>query len=132
MTPYPGTGLHTRMQAQNRMLHRDWDRYDTRHVVYRPVGMTPAQLETGYWRAYRDFYRWSAIWRGAQTKPVVRDRLRHIAYAGGWKKFEPVWDVLIRTGQVLHTLPLLESLLGSGARPAARACRRGALRRVAR
>jgi len=79
--------------------------------------MTAAQLESGYWRAYRDFYRWSALWRGAATKPVLRDRLRHLAYAGGWKKFEPVWDVLIRSRHVLRALPLLESALGSfGAR----------------
>jgi hypothetical protein len=57
------------------------------------------------------------LWRGAATKPVLRDRLRHLAYAGGWKKFEPVWDLLIRTRQVLHALPLLEAALGSfGAR----------------
>jgi radical SAM superfamily enzyme YgiQ (UPF0313 family) len=117
MTPYPGTALYTRMAAQGRMLHRDWDRYDTRHVVFRPVGMTPRELEDGYWRAYREFYRWSAIWRGASTKPLARDRLRHLAYAGGWKKFQPMWDFLIRTGRVLDALPVLESLLGSfGAR----------------
>jgi len=122
MTPYPGTALYARMLEQGRMLHRDWDQYDTRHVVFRPVGMTSRQLEEGYWRAYRDFYKWNAIWRGAWTKPVVRDRLRHVAYAGGWKKFEPLWDVLIRTRQVLHALPVLESLLGSfGARKSAAA-----------
>ncbi|HKT01618.1 MAG TPA: radical SAM protein [Rugosimonospora sp.] len=118
MTPYPGTGLYRRMRAQGRMLHDDWDRYDTRHVVYRPVGLTPDQLTDGYWRAYRDFYRWSAIWRGAATHPVRRDRLRHLGYAGGWKKFEPLWDLLIRTGRVTRALPVLEALLGSfGARP---------------
>jgi radical SAM superfamily enzyme YgiQ (UPF0313 family) len=118
MTPYPGTALYQRMQAQQRILHHDWDRYDTRHVVYRPVGLTTPQLQDGYWRAYREFYRWNAIWRGAATKPLARDRLRHLAYAGGWKKFEPLWDLLIRTGQITHALPLLESLLASfGARP---------------
>ncbi|MDX6292405.1 MAG: hypothetical protein QOH50_1480 [Kribbellaceae bacterium] len=117
MTPYPGTGLYRRMQEQKRLLHQDWDRYDTRHVVYRPLGMTAEQLEDGYWRAYREFYRWSAIWRGAASKHQTRDQLRHLAYAGGWKKFEPLWDVAIRTGQVTHALPLLESMLGSfGAR----------------
>jgi radical SAM superfamily enzyme YgiQ (UPF0313 family) len=117
MTPYPGTALFDRIEAQGRIRHRDWDRYDTRQVVYEPLGMTAAQLEDGYRRAYRDFYRWSALWRGAATKPVRRDRLRHLAYAGGWKKFEPVWNMLIRTGQVLHALPLLEAALGSfGAR----------------
>ena len=80
------------MVAQNRMLHHDWDRYDTRHVVFRPVGMTARQLEDGYWRAYRDFYRWSAIWRGAtdQTRragpasaPRVRRRLEEVRAAVG-------------------------------------------------
>ena len=117
MTPYPGTALYERMRAADRMLHSDWDRYDTRQVVFRPIGMTSQQLADGYRRAYRDFYRWSAIWRGARTKPVIRDRLRHLGYAGGWKKFEPAWDLLIRSGQLLHALPLLEALLGSfGAR----------------
>jgi radical SAM superfamily enzyme YgiQ (UPF0313 family) len=113
MTPYPGTGLYRRMAAEDRIVHHDWDLYDTRHVVYRPRGLTPDQLEAGYWKAYRDFYTWRSIWRGAATKPVLGDRLRHLAYAGGWKKFEPVWDVLIRSGQVLHALPLLEAALGS-------------------
>jgi radical SAM superfamily enzyme YgiQ (UPF0313 family) len=121
MTPYPGTALFARMDAQGRIVHRDWDRYDTRHVVYEPHGMTPAELERGYWDAYRDFYRWSALWRGSATKELLGDRLRHLAYAGGWKKFEPAWDVLIRTKRVLHALPLLEATLGSfGARGTAR------------
>ena len=100
------------------MLHHDWDRYDTRHVVYRPIGMTPGELEDGYWRAYRRFYRWSAIWRGAASHAAPRDRARHLTYAGGWKKFEPLWHLLIRTGQVTRAPPLLESLPGSfGGRP---------------
>jgi hypothetical protein len=86
--------------------------------VYRPIGMTPRQLEDGYWRAYRRFYRWSAICRGAGTHPLPRDRLRHLTYAGGWKKFEPLWDLLIRTGRVTHALHVPETLLASyGARP---------------
>jgi radical SAM superfamily enzyme YgiQ (UPF0313 family) len=121
MTPYPGTALHTRMDAAGRMLHRDWDLYDTRHVVYTPRGMSATQLVDGYWRAYRDFYRWGSIWRGAAAQTTPRARLRHLAYAGGWKKFEPLWDLAIRTGQVLHALPLLESVLAAfGERPSAR------------
>lgn len=110
MTPYPGTALFRRMAAAGRIVTRDWDRYDTRHVVFEPRGLTPAQLEAGYWKAYRDFYRWGNIWRGATGKPIG-DRARHLAYAGGWKKFEPVWDALIRTRQVLRALPLLERVL---------------------
>jgi radical SAM superfamily enzyme YgiQ (UPF0313 family) len=121
LTPYPGTALYARMEAERRLLHRDWDLYDTRHVVFRPAALQPAELERGYWRAYRDFYRWGSIWRGASTKASPRDRLRHVAYSAGWKKFEPFWDAAIRAGRVLHALPLLEHILeGFGRHPAER------------
>jgi hypothetical protein len=35
----------------------------------------------------------------------------HLAYAGGWKKFEPLWDLAIRSHRVVHALPLLEAVL---------------------
>jgi hypothetical protein len=37
--------------------------------------------------------------------------LRHAAYAAGWKKFEPLWDGLIRARRVGRALPILESVL---------------------
>jgi len=111
LTPYPGTGLHERMVAEGRITSEDWDRYDTRHVVYRPARLTPEELESGYWRAYRDFYRWGSIFRGAATKERWTDRLRHVAYAGGWKKLEPMWDVLIRAKRATNMLPVLEEVL---------------------
>src|SRR6185503_9587425 len=39
-TPYPGTRLFARMEAAGRIVTRDWDLYDTRHVVYRPARLT--------------------------------------------------------------------------------------------
>lgn len=111
MTPYPGTALYQQMAAQGRITHHNWDLYDTRHVVYRPAKLTPAQLEDGYWRAYRDFYSWKSIWSGAAGKPSLRGRLRHMAYAGGWKKFEPLWDWVIRARQTGRLLPTLEAIL---------------------
>jgi radical SAM superfamily enzyme YgiQ (UPF0313 family) len=116
LTPYPGTALHRRMEAEGRILHDDWDLYDTRHAVFRPTGMTPEALEAGYWRAYREFYRWGSILDGARTKPSALAALRHFTYAAAWKKFEPVWDMLIRARQVFRALPLLEAVL-DGRRP---------------
>jgi hypothetical protein len=110
------------MEADGRLLHRDWDLYDTRHTVFRPAHMGPRQLEEGYWRAYRDFYRWGSILRGAATKPDLLGSLRHAAYAIGWKKCEPAWDLLIRARRVGQALPLLERVLaGRPARPHRRA-----------
>lgn len=111
LTPYPGTALHTRMAAQGRLLHQEWDLYDTRHTVFAPARMSPAALEAGYWRAYRDFYRWGAIVRGASAHDSMAGRLRHVAYAAGWKKCEPLWDWVIRGQRVGRALPLLESVL---------------------
>ena len=70
-TPYPGTRLYAQMAAAGRITTRDWDLYDTRHVVYRPARLTPAALEAGYDWAYREFYRWSSIARAARAHGIV-------------------------------------------------------------
>jgi radical SAM superfamily enzyme YgiQ (UPF0313 family) len=113
LTPYPTTALYERMAQQGRLLHSNWDLYDTRHVVYRPAKLTPETLETGYWHAYREFYRWSSIFRGAWTQEKWAERLRHVAYAGGWKKFEPLWDFIIKAKRASSMLPVLESVLAA-------------------
>jgi radical SAM superfamily enzyme YgiQ (UPF0313 family) len=119
LTPYPGTALYQRMAAQDRLCHSNWNLYDTRHVVYHPAKISPETLEQGYWRAYRNFYRWSAILKGAWTKETLPGKLRHMAYAGGWKKFEPLWDWIIRAKRATHMLPALEAILsGFGRHPA--------------
>lgn len=118
MTPYPGTGLYHQMQSQDRLLHSNWDLYDTRHVVYRPAQLSAEQLVDGYWRAYRDFYSWKNIFQGACTNEAWSERMRHVAYAAGWKKFEPMWDWIIRAKRATNMLPTLEAVLsGFGARP---------------
>ena len=111
LTPYPGTALYQRMNAQERLLHHNWNLYDTRHVVFRPKAMTEKELESGYWRAYDEFYRWGSIIQSAWTKEEWSGRLRHVAYAAGWKKFEPLWDWIIRARRVTQMLPVLERTL---------------------
>ena len=91
-TPYPGTRLFARTEADGRILTRDWDLYDTRHVVYRPARLTPQALERGYNWAYREFYRWSSIARASRSHGSVKHQAKHFCYAAGWKKFEPLWD----------------------------------------
>jgi hypothetical protein len=99
------------MKTEGRLLHSDWDKYDTRHTVFRPARMTPQALEDGYWRAYREFYSWKNLWNGAATKPDFAGAARHFTYAAAWKKCEPLWRLLIGAGQVARALPMLESVL---------------------
>ena len=111
LTPYPGTALHDRLQTQGRILHQKWNLYDTRHCVFTPAKLSPEALEAGYRQAYENFYRWGSILKGAWSKGSLPARLRHFAYAAGWKKFEFLWNFIIRTHQVARMLPVLESVL---------------------
>jgi radical SAM superfamily enzyme YgiQ (UPF0313 family) len=116
LTPYPGTALYRRLAAQGRITTSDWDLYDTRHAVYRPARMTARALEEGYRRAYHDFYRWGSILKAASVKETWAKWLRHFAYTSGWKKLEPLWDLVIRARRVPAMLPLLETVLGGQGR----------------
>jgi radical SAM superfamily enzyme YgiQ (UPF0313 family) len=111
LTPYPGTALYRRLAEQNRLMVHDWDLYDTRHTVFRPAQLSAEQLEHGYHWAYKKFYRWRSIMRGASEHDVALAGLRHFAYAAGWKKFEPLWDFVIRAKRAGMMLPVLESIL---------------------
>ncbi len=111
LTPYPGTALREALQREGRILTNDWDLYDTRHAVYRPALLTPRQLEDGYWRSYDTFYSWRNILESAWTKPDWLGVLRHVAYSGGWKKLEPMWNLLIASGLVGRMRPVLEAVL---------------------
>ena len=111
LTPYPGTRLFKDMEAQGRILHRNWDQFDTRQVVYKTVGLTAPELKQGYDRAYRSFYSWSNICRASLGHDNLKHMIKHFAYAGGWKKFEPLWNFMIKTQGLNKMLPLLEAIL---------------------
>ncbi len=125
LTPYPGTALHAQMRAQQRLTTHNWDLYDTRHVVYQPLGLSADELKRGYDWSYRAFYEWGAIAKAATAHRSLKHSIKHFAYSAGWKKFEPAWDVVIRLKQLAQMRPILEAVLsrvapGSGAKqPAA-------------
>ena len=73
--------------------------------------LTPCELEAGYHRAYREFYGWRNIARGAWSHPSAKHRAKHFAYAAGWKKFEPLWDFAIKSRRLDLMTPLLEAVL---------------------
>ncbi|MDO6433901.1 radical SAM protein [Flavitalea sp. BT771] len=111
LTPYPGTRLFRDMAAQGRILHKHWDQYDTRQVVYKTVGLSAVELKSGYDWAYRSFYSWRNIVKASLGHDTFKHQLKHFAYAGGWKKFEPLWNFLIKSEGLNKMLPLLEAIL---------------------
>ena len=57
LTPFPGTPLFRRMEAEERILTRDWRKYNSRDdVVYQPKRMSVAELSAGFRYANERFY----------------------------------------------------------------------------
>lgn len=62
LTPFPGTPLFHRLEAEGRLLTRDWRKYNSRQdVVYQPKQMSPAELLAGFRYANERFYSLSSI-----------------------------------------------------------------------
>ncbi len=94
LTPYPGTPLFAQMEAEGRLLHRDWSLYDTAHVVFQPRHVTVAQLAEGYAWCYRRLFSHASIWR---RRPLDwRAVLPYLAMSYLHKRSNRIWYQLIR------------------------------------
>jgi len=94
LTPYPGTPLFDQMESEGRLLHRDWDLYDTAHVVFRPKQMTVEQLAEGYGWCYGRLFSHASIWR--RRPRDWRAVLPYLAMSYLYKRSNRVWHWLIR------------------------------------
>jgi len=107
LTPYPGTPLFKQMRREGRLLHTDWSRYDTAHVVFQPRHMTPEELAEGYAWCYRRLFSLKSIWR---RRPADwRAVAPYLAMSVLYKRSNWLWHHLIRhrlTGPVWR--PLVE------------------------
>ena len=62
-TPFPGTPFFRRLEAEGRILTRNWELYDGQHVVFRPRLMSVDELQSGHERAWKLAYRYRSIAR---------------------------------------------------------------------
>lgn len=94
LTPYPATPLFHQMEAQGRILHRDWTLYDTGHAVFQPKHMAPHELEQGYAWIYQRLFSHASIWRRRpedwQAIPL------YLAMSYLYKRSNRFWHLLIR------------------------------------
>lgn len=61
LTPIPGTKLYEKLQKEGRILTTAWNLYDGHHVVFKPKGMTPFQLQWETVKAMKSFYSYGQI-----------------------------------------------------------------------
>jgi radical SAM superfamily enzyme YgiQ (UPF0313 family) len=94
LTPYPGTPLFRQMEAEGRLLHRNWDQYDTAHVVFRPRNMSPEELDAGYAWCYERLFSHRSIWR--RRPQDARAVPGYLAMSYLYKRSNAFWHFLIR------------------------------------
>jgi radical SAM superfamily enzyme YgiQ (UPF0313 family) len=94
LTPYPATPLFRQMEAEGRLLHKNWELYDTGHVVFRPRRMTVEQLAEGYAWCYETLFSHRSIWR---RRPADwRAVPAYLAMSYLYKRSNRFWHFLIR------------------------------------
>lgn len=91
LTPFPGTPLFRKMEAEGRILTRDWRKYNSREdVVYQPKRMSVAELLAGFRYANERFYS-----AASAARRLSRSRVQlwwtlplNLAYSYRWRKTE--------------------------------------------
>ncbi|MEO6444282.1 MAG: radical SAM protein [Gemmatimonadaceae bacterium] len=86
LTPFPGTPLYKRLEAEGRLLYEAWwldDQYSYNRIPFQPRGMSPEELQRECLIARRDFYSWGSILRRS-TDAVNRSN------AFMWRNFFPI------------------------------------------
>ncbi len=114
LTPFPGTATFARLDAEGRLLHRDWSRYDTDHAVFQPRRMAPEQLEAGHQEAYRQFLSCRSILTRSRGLPAP---LKRIAYNVAWSKVDPLWVAIVRSGMMPFAKRVFRRVLAVETRP---------------
>jgi hypothetical protein len=61
LTPVPGTPFFQEMEAQNRIICRDWSQYDGHFTVFQPRHFTPYELQCETIRAMKRFYSFPSV-----------------------------------------------------------------------
>jgi radical SAM superfamily enzyme YgiQ (UPF0313 family) len=72
LTPLPGTRQTAQLEAEGRILTRNWTLYDGHHVVFWPQQMTPYELQETIQRAHKRFYSIRRILAPKYGAPIYR------------------------------------------------------------
>jgi radical SAM superfamily enzyme YgiQ (UPF0313 family) len=70
VTPFPNTALYKQLDAQGRILTKNWALYDAQHVVFRPAKMSVKELQEGVEVAWKHAYSFGSIVRRVRHSPA--------------------------------------------------------------
>jgi radical SAM superfamily enzyme YgiQ (UPF0313 family) len=69
LTPFPGTSLYKRLDAEGRILTGNWELYDAQHVVFQPARMSVDELQRGTQLAWKHAYSYRSMVRRLRHSP---------------------------------------------------------------
>ncbi len=84
LTPFPGTPLYQRLQAEGRLRYEAWwldSHYRYNEIPFVPKNLSPEEITQGCVEARRRFYAWPSI-----MKRSVRNRSNFLM----WRNFFPI------------------------------------------
>lgn len=94
LTPFPGTALRDQMEAEGRILHSDWKKYDVGNVVFQPKMMTPEELQAGYnWACEQVYSKWAVFRRGLKSMLYFRNPYRAFVFAKNNGIYRKLYEV---------------------------------------
>jgi radical SAM superfamily enzyme YgiQ (UPF0313 family) len=109
LTPYPGTRLYRRLQAEGRLTDERWwlgGDHDAGSPYYLPTQMSREKLREGWQRAWQRFYAPRSIWKRWTVRPrsswiqtlgylpinILQNRLVRHKIVGGTQRFRSARD----------------------------------------
>ena len=111
LTPIPGTPFYKEMEAQNRIICRDWSQYDGHHTVFTPRQFTPFELQMETNRAMKKFYSWTSVIKRLIARDLFFAKMKAYGRIILWKAtfkrnnyFQQLQEKLFVRGQKLRQL----------------------------
>ncbi|MBM4274638.1 MAG: B12-binding domain-containing radical SAM protein [Deltaproteobacteria bacterium] len=89
LTPVPGTKFYQDLEAQNRIICRDWGNYDGHHAVFQPKQFTPYELQAETIRAMKKFYSWPSVLKRLFTRDLFYAKVKAYGRILMWRA---QWD----------------------------------------
>ena len=71
VTPFPNTALYHRLEAEGRILTKNWELYDGQHAVFRPAKLTVDELQCGTEAAWKHAYSFRSMTRRIIHSPAA-------------------------------------------------------------
>ena len=77
LTPLPGTEFYKQIKQQGRLLHENYEEYTATKSVFKPLNLSPEELDNEFWKLYTKTYSYKNVFkrtifnRGFLKSPLI-------------------------------------------------------------